>query len=338
VGAEQLRWDVRGPGERARGPRGEPERARGAPGGRAARRACCWARLRELGLASAVGEDAARLRALARARQGRGRALDELGRRVRHARARGAPHGPLRRAARARPIRRPRTPVHRSRRSLAQLSRNRCPIPSRACAGCTARGRSSMGFPVAVKTGTSSGFRDAWTAGLHRTSGRWSCGWATRSGARDPRASLARTARARSSPTAMRRAMRRRRRTRAPLFDASLLEEHAVCPLSGERPHRGLPPRGRAALREGARAPRGLYAARTFAPRSPAICRRLGLRGRARWAPRGGRVARRVRVLARRATPRCAGRRRERSALARAKRGAWSRRREPQRAACRHAE
>jgi penicillin-binding protein 1C len=104
--------------------------------------------------------------------------------------------------------------------------------------GLHGAGPFELGFPVAVKTGTSSGFRDAWTAGY--TAERTVVVWV---GNPDGAPTLGLAGANGAGPlfaTAMRRAMRDVP-TRAPLFDASLLEEHAVCPLSGERPTEACP-------------------------------------------------------------------------------------------------
>ncbi len=99
--------------------------------------------------------------------------------------------------------------------------------------GLHGRGPFDLGYPVAVKTGTSSGFRDAWTAGYTRertvvvwvgnTDGRATQGLAGAGAAGPLFASL------------MRRAMRDIS-VRAPLFDPALLDTVEVCPLSGELP------------------------------------------------------------------------------------------------------
>jgi penicillin-binding protein 1C len=88
-----------------------------------------------------------------------------------------------------------------------------------------------VGFPVAVKTGTSSGFRDGWAVGYthERTVGVWV-------GNPDGAATGELTGGAGAGPLfadVMRRAMRDVA-PRAPLWEAALLEEVAVCPLSGK--------------------------------------------------------------------------------------------------------
>jgi penicillin-binding protein 1C len=96
--------------------------------------------------------------------------------------------------------------------------------------GLHGRGPFDIGFPVAAKTGTSSGYRDAWTAGFthERTVAVW-VGNADGS----PMRGLAGAAGA--GPLfadVMRRAMKDVP-ARAPLWDPSLLVEVEVCPLSG---------------------------------------------------------------------------------------------------------
>jgi penicillin-binding protein 1C len=106
--------------------------------------------------------------------------------------------------------------------------------------GLHARGPFELPFPVAVKTGTSTGFRDAWTAGF--THERTVVVWVgNASGAPTNRVTGASGA----GPIffdVMRRAMRDVG-SRAALADAALTEESAVCALSGERPGDACPDR-----------------------------------------------------------------------------------------------
>ena len=94
------------------------------------------------------------------------------------------------------------------------------------------QGRSpfNIGYPVALKTGTSSGHRDAWTVGFthERTVAVWV-------GNADGSAMYKLTGATGAGPLfadVMRRAMRELP-TRAPLFDPSALQPVHVCPLSG---------------------------------------------------------------------------------------------------------
>ncbi|MCX4244786.1 penicillin-binding protein 1C [Paraliomyxa miuraensis] len=90
-----------------------------------------------------------------------------------------------------------------------------------------------IGFPVALKTGTSSGYRDAWTVGYTRE--RTVAVWL---GNADNGPMHEVTGAGGAGPLfadVMRRAMRDVP-TRAPLFDPGLLEPVEVCALSGHRP------------------------------------------------------------------------------------------------------
>jgi penicillin-binding protein 1C len=87
-----------------------------------------------------------------------------------------------------------------------------------------------LGFPVAVKTGTSSGYRDTWAVGY--TSERTVAVWL---GNADGAPTNELTGASGAGPLfgdVMRRAMREVS-TRAPLWDADLLTTVEVCPLSG---------------------------------------------------------------------------------------------------------
>jgi penicillin-binding protein 1C len=98
--------------------------------------------------------------------------------------------------------------------------------------GLRTRGPFELGYPVAVKTGTSTAFRDGWTAGFtrERTVVVWT---GNASGA----ATNKLTGAVGAGPLffdAMKRAMDDVR-SRAPLYASDLLEEAEVCPLSGQR-------------------------------------------------------------------------------------------------------
>ena len=106
--------------------------------------------------------------------------------------------------------------------------------------GLHARGPFALPFPVALKTGTSTGYRDAWTAGYthERTVVVW-VGNAT--GAATNQVSGAGGA----GPIffdVMKRAMRDLG-ARAPVVEGALLEEAEVCALSGEKPGQACPDR-----------------------------------------------------------------------------------------------
>jgi penicillin-binding protein 1C len=97
--------------------------------------------------------------------------------------------------------------------------------------GLGSAGPFDVGFPVAVKTGTSSGYRDTWAVGFthERTVAVWV-------GNADGRATDELTGGSGAGPLfadSIRRAMRDVG-VRAPLFDAAALVETAVCPLSGQ--------------------------------------------------------------------------------------------------------
>jgi penicillin-binding protein 1C len=98
--------------------------------------------------------------------------------------------------------------------------------------GLRTRGPFELPFPTAVKTGTSTAYRDAWTAGYTRE--RVVVVWAgNASGA----ATQGLTGAVGAGPLffdVMKRAMRDVP-ARAALYDASLLEQVEVCPLSGRR-------------------------------------------------------------------------------------------------------
>jgi penicillin-binding protein 1C len=98
--------------------------------------------------------------------------------------------------------------------------------------GLRTRGPFELPFPTAVKTGTSTAYRDAWTAGW--THERVVVVWTGDAGGS---ATQKLTGAVGAGPLffdVMKRAMRDVK-DRAPLYDPSLLEEADVCPLSGHR-------------------------------------------------------------------------------------------------------
>jgi penicillin-binding protein 1C len=98
--------------------------------------------------------------------------------------------------------------------------------------GLRTRGPFDLGYPVAVKTGTSTAFRDGWTAGFTRE--RTVVVWV---GNANGAATSKLTGAAGAGPLfadTMKRAMNDVR-SRAPLYATGLLEEAEVCPLSGQR-------------------------------------------------------------------------------------------------------
>ena len=106
--------------------------------------------------------------------------------------------------------------------------------------GLHARGPFALPFPVALKTGTSTGYRDAWTAGFTRE--RTVVVWVgNASGVATNKVTGALGA----GPVffdVMKRAMRDVGARNA-LIDAALVEEAEVCALSGERPGDACPDR-----------------------------------------------------------------------------------------------
>lgn len=102
------------------------------------------------------------------------------------------------------------------------------------------QGRSpfSIGMPVAVKTGTSSGYRDAWTAGYTRE--RTVVVWVGNADGGPTHNVTGAHGAGGLFGDVMRRAMRDVG-THAPLWDDGLLESAAVCPLTGKRPGDACP-------------------------------------------------------------------------------------------------
>jgi len=99
--------------------------------------------------------------------------------------------------------------------------------------GLHGHGPFDIGFPVAVKTGTSSGYRDTWTAGY--THERTVVVWVGNADGAPTRGLTGATGAGPLFADIMRRAMRDVG-ARAPLWDPALLITAEVCPLSGKRP------------------------------------------------------------------------------------------------------
>jgi penicillin-binding protein 1C len=97
--------------------------------------------------------------------------------------------------------------------------------------GLHGRGPFDLGFPVALKTGTSSGFRDTWTAGY--THERTVVVWVGNADGAPTQGLTGASAAGPLFADVMRRAMRDVP-TRAPLFAPDLLMLAEVCPLSGK--------------------------------------------------------------------------------------------------------
>lgn len=95
-----------------------------------------------------------------------------------------------------------------------------------------------IGFPIALKTGTSSGHRDAWTVGY--TAERTVAVWVGNANGSAMNRLTGASAAGPLFADIMRRAMADLP-GRAPLFDTSQLEDHTVCPLSGHRPGPACP-------------------------------------------------------------------------------------------------
>lgn len=104
--------------------------------------------------------------------------------------------------------------------------------------GLHGQGPFDLGYPVAVKTGTSSGFRDAWTAGYTRE--RTVVVWIGNTDASPMREVMGSSGAGPLFADIMRRSMREIQ-ARKPLWDAGLLLEAEVCPLSGKPPGDACP-------------------------------------------------------------------------------------------------
>jgi penicillin-binding protein 1C len=96
--------------------------------------------------------------------------------------------------------------------------------------GLHGRGPFDIGFPVAIKTGTSSGYRDTWTAGF--THERTVAVWVGNADGSPMRGLAGASGAGPLFADIMRRTMRDVP-ARAPLWDPGLLVEVEVCPLSG---------------------------------------------------------------------------------------------------------
>lgn len=97
--------------------------------------------------------------------------------------------------------------------------------------GLHGQGPFDIGFPVAVKTGTSSGFRDTWSAGYTRE--RTVAVWVGNADGSPMRGLTGASGAGPLFADVMRRAMRDVPQ-RAPLWDGDLLVAAEVCPLSGK--------------------------------------------------------------------------------------------------------
>lgn len=104
--------------------------------------------------------------------------------------------------------------------------------------GLHGQGPFDIGFPVAVKTGTSSGYRDAVTAGYTRE--RTVVVWVGNADGSPTRELLGSSGAGPLFADVMRRAMRDVP-SRAPLWDDALLARAEVCPLSGKLPGPACP-------------------------------------------------------------------------------------------------
>ncbi len=104
--------------------------------------------------------------------------------------------------------------------------------------GLHGRGPFDIGFPLAAKTGTSSGYRDNWTAGF--THERTVAVWVGNADGSPMRGLAGASGAGPLFADVMRRAMRDVRE-RAPLWDPSLLVDVEVCPLSGHLPGPACP-------------------------------------------------------------------------------------------------
>jgi penicillin-binding protein 1C len=104
--------------------------------------------------------------------------------------------------------------------------------------GLHGQGPFDVGFPVAVKTGTSAGYRDTLCAGFTRE--RTVVVWVGNADGAPTHELTGATGAGPLFADVVRRAMRNVA-SRAPLYDPALLEEAEVCPLSGKRPGPACP-------------------------------------------------------------------------------------------------
>jgi penicillin-binding protein 1C len=114
--------------------------------------------------------------------------------------------------------------------SAAALVADALSDPLARVRGLHGRGPFDIGFPVAAKTGTSSGYRDAWTAGF--THERTVAVWVGNADGAPMRGLAGAGGAGPLFADVMRRAMQDVT-TRAPLWDPTLLVTRDVCPLSG---------------------------------------------------------------------------------------------------------
>lgn len=118
-------------------------------------------------------------------------------------------------------------------RSVAALVTESLSDPLARVRGLHGRGPFDIGFPVAVKTGTSSGYRDTWCAGY--THERTVAVWLGNTGGAPTQKLTGATGAGPLFADVMRRSMENVT-SRAPLWNADDLEVAEVCPLSGKRP------------------------------------------------------------------------------------------------------
>ncbi|AKT39116.1 penicillin-binding protein 1C [Chondromyces crocatus] len=115
--------------------------------------------------------------------------------------------------------------------------------------GLHGRGPFTLGFPVAVKTGTSSGYRDTWAVGYTRE--RTVAVWVGNPDGSPTRELTGASGAGPLFADVMKRAMADVP-VRSPLWEAALLEEAEVCPLSGQLPGPACPDRATRRFRRGA--------------------------------------------------------------------------------------
>lgn len=117
--------------------------------------------------------------------------------------------------------------------SIAALVTESLSDPLARVRGLHGRGPFDIGFPVAVKTGTSSGYRDTWCAGY--THERTVAVWLGNTGGAPTQKLTGATGAGPLFADVMRRTMENVT-NRAPLWNTDDLEVAEVCPLSGKRP------------------------------------------------------------------------------------------------------
>jgi penicillin-binding protein 1C len=114
--------------------------------------------------------------------------------------------------------------------------------------GLHGQGPFDFGFPVAVKTGTSSGYRDTWCVGSTRE--RTVAVWVGNADGSPTRELTGASGAGPLFADLMKRAMAGVT-ARAPLWDPELLDEVEVCPLSGKLPGPACPERAARRFRHG---------------------------------------------------------------------------------------